>query len=91
MAEYLDGRISLFVGTHTHVQTNDYQKLNKGTLFISDLGMCGLFDSCLGMLKDNVVKKVGFGLPASFQSPSSGLAQIMVFTHYFLRIKTSVK
>lgn len=76
LAEYLDGRISLFVGTHTHVQTNDCQKLNKGTLFISDLGMCGLFDSCLGMLKDNVVKKVGFGLQASFQSPSSGLAQI---------------
>lgn len=72
LAEYLDGRVSLFFGTHTHVQTNDAQRLNKGTLFITDLGMCGLFDSCLGMMKESVIKRTAFGLPGVLQIAESG-------------------
>ncbi len=48
LANYLDGRVSAIVGTHTHVQTADERKMNKGTLYISDLGMCGPYDSILG-------------------------------------------
>lgn len=73
LAEYLDGRISLFMGTHTHVQTNDAQMLDKGTLFISDLGMCGLYDSCLGMLKESVINRTAFGLPGALQIAEEGL------------------
>lgn len=49
LARYLDGRISGLVGTHTHVPTADLQVLPKGTGYLSDCGMCGDYDSCIGM------------------------------------------
>lgn len=52
LARYLDGRISGFVGTHTHVPTADLQILPKGTGYLSDCGMCGDYDSCIGMKDD---------------------------------------
>lgn len=48
LAEYFDGRVSAVLGTHTHVQTNDLQILKKGTLFITDVGMNGPYDSVIG-------------------------------------------
>ncbi len=53
-----DGRISLFAGTHTHVQTADEMILPQGTGYITDLGMCGGIDSIIGMKKENVLRKV---------------------------------
>ncbi len=49
MAHYLDGRISGMFGTHTHVPTADAQILDNGTGFISDCGMCGDYNSVIGM------------------------------------------
>ena len=49
MAHYLDGRISGLFGTHTHVPTADAQILDNGTGFISDCGMCGDYNSIIGM------------------------------------------
>ena len=49
LAEYLKGRVSAIFGTHTHVQTADEQILSGGTGFISDAGMTGPIDSCLGV------------------------------------------
>ena len=49
LAYYLDGRASLVVGTHTHVQTADERVLPKGTGYITDLGMTGIIDSVIGM------------------------------------------
>jgi metallophosphoesterase (TIGR00282 family) len=51
LAYYLDGRVSLFAGTHTHVQTADERILPKGTGFISDLGMTGAAGGVIGMDK----------------------------------------
>jgi metallophosphoesterase (TIGR00282 family) len=51
LAFYLDGRVSLVAGTHTHVQTADERILPKGTAYITDLGMTGPVDSILGMDK----------------------------------------
>ncbi len=48
LAHYLDGKVSAVVGTHTHVQTMDEQILPKGTAYITDLGMCGPFNSVIG-------------------------------------------
>ncbi|MDA3823037.1 MAG: TIGR00282 family metallophosphoesterase [Bacteroidales bacterium] len=48
LALYLDGRVSLVVGTHTHVQTLDERILPKGTAYITDMGMCGPLDSVIG-------------------------------------------
>jgi len=49
LAYYLDGRASIVVGTHTHVQTADERVLPKGTAYITDLGMCGALDGVIGM------------------------------------------
>lgn len=55
---YVDGRASLVVGTHTHVQTSDEEILPNGTGYISDLGNCGATRSSLGMDKNLVIEKV---------------------------------
>ena len=49
MGWHLDGKVTLVVGTHTHVQTADERVLKKGTAFLTDAGMCGPFDSIIGM------------------------------------------
>lgn len=48
---YCDGRVSAVVSTHTHIPTADYQVLPGGTGYITDLGMCGNYDSVIGMDK----------------------------------------
>jgi metallophosphoesterase (TIGR00282 family) len=48
-AAYIDGRAAVLAGTHTHVPTSDERILPKGTAYITDLGMTGAKDSCLGM------------------------------------------
>lgn len=57
LAEYLDGRVSAVIGTHTHVATDDAQILKKGTGFITDVGMTGPEDSILGVKKELVIKR----------------------------------
>lgn len=57
LARYLDGRISGFVGTHTHVPTADLQILPKGTGYLSDCGMCGDYDSCIGMKPESSIMR----------------------------------
>jgi Uncharacterized protein conserved in bacteria len=47
LGHYLDGRVSIFVGTHTHVPTSDTKILNNGTAYQTDLGMCGDYDSVI--------------------------------------------
>ena len=55
MAYYLDGRVSVLFGTHTHVQTADERVLPKGTGYITDLGMTGPVESVLGIRVDQSV------------------------------------
>jgi hypothetical protein len=57
MGLHLDGRASLVVGTHTHVPTADARILPGGTAYLSDAGMCGDYDSVLGMQKDEPVRR----------------------------------
>ncbi len=57
MGHYLDGRVSVVVGTHTHAPTADYQILPGGTAFQSDAGMTGDYDSVIGMVKDEPVQR----------------------------------
>jgi 2',3'-cyclic-nucleotide 2'-phosphodiesterase len=63
LAEHINGRAALVVGTHTHVPTADAQILDPGTAFLSDIGMCGPQDSSLGADKDEVLKNFLTGLP----------------------------
>lgn len=55
---YLDGKVSAFFGTHTHVQTNDAQILPLGTGYITDLGMTGPVQSVLGVDKDIIISRL---------------------------------
>jgi len=67
LAWHLDGRVSAVLGTHTHVQTNDARLLKKGTAFITDLGMCGPLDSCLGMSVAPILRKFLTAAPERFE------------------------
>jgi metallophosphoesterase (TIGR00282 family) len=67
LALHLDGRISAVLGTHTHVQTADARLLPKGTAYVTDLGMCGPRDSCLGMEAESIVRRFMTGLPERFE------------------------
>lgn len=62
-AELVDGKVTLVVGTHTHVQTNDEQILDKGTGYITDLGFSGAVDSILGMKKEKVLYRLKTKMP----------------------------
>jgi metallophosphoesterase (TIGR00282 family) len=64
---YLDGRASVVVGTHTHVQTADERLLPHGTAYITDVGMVGPQHSIIGMDAASVVKKFITGLPHRFE------------------------
>ncbi len=66
MGHYLDGRCSMIFGTHTHIPTADAKILPGGSAFISDLGMCGPYDSVLGRRKDRVVKYMTTNMPQPF-------------------------
>lgn len=66
LAWMLNGKISALLGTHTHVQTNDARILPDGTAYLTDLGMCGPRDSCLGMAINPIVKRFVGGLPQRF-------------------------
>jgi len=57
VGHFLDGKASLVVGTHTHVPTNDARILSKGTGYMTDAGMCGDYDSVIGMDKSNSIQK----------------------------------
>ncbi len=63
LACYLDGRISAFFGTHTHVQTADEQILPGGTGFITDAGMTGPIDSVIGVRVDAAIEKMRTKIP----------------------------
>ena len=68
----LDGKVSAVLGTHTHVQTQDAKILDGGTAFISDVGMTGFADGCLGVEKNSVMKKILFGEQSRFEMPEEG-------------------
>ena len=57
MGHFLDGKATLVVGTHTHVPTSDLMILEKGTAYQTDAGMCGDYNSVIGMNKENSINK----------------------------------
>ena len=66
MGRYLDGRVSVVFGTHTHVQTADEQILPKGTAYITDVGMSGPMDGILGVESEIIIKRFLTHMPARF-------------------------
>ena len=73
---FVDGRASLVVGTHTHVPTADHQILPGGTAYMSDAGMCGDYDSSLGMDKEEPLNRFLTKLPRGRFEPAEGPATV---------------
>ncbi len=72
MGHLFDGKATVVVGTHTHVPTSDYRILEKGTAYQTDIGMCGDYNSVIGMNKDNSLKKFLKDSSAESHFPSLG-------------------
>jgi 2',3'-cyclic-nucleotide 2'-phosphodiesterase len=69
---YVDGRVSVVVGTHTHAPTADYRILPGGTAYQSDAGMCGDYESILGMHKDEPIRRFLQKTPGSRLEAATG-------------------
>lgn len=67
MGWYVDGKVSLLFGTHTHIMTADDRVLTKGTGYITDVGMTGGADGVIGVTKEKVIEKFLNGLPVRFE------------------------
>jgi metallophosphoesterase (TIGR00282 family) len=75
-AHFVDGRASLVVGTHTHQPTADHQILTGGTGFMSDAGMCGDYDSSIGMVWDEPLNRFLSKVPKGRFEAAAGPATI---------------
>jgi metallophosphoesterase (TIGR00282 family) len=76
MGHFADGRASLVVGTHSHVPTADAQILPGGTAYQSDAGMCGDYDSVIGMRKEPAVARFLRKMPGERMEPAEGEATL---------------
>ena len=65
---YLDGKVSAVVGTHTHVPTADERILDKGTAYLTDVGMTGPYDGIIGVQREAVIRRFMTSLPVRFES-----------------------
>jgi metallophosphoesterase (TIGR00282 family) len=76
LGHYADGRVSAVIGTHTHVPTADHQILPGGTAYLSDAGMCGDYDSVIGMRKEPSVQRFVTRMPGQKPQPAEGEATL---------------
>jgi metallophosphoesterase (TIGR00282 family) len=74
MGHFCDGRVTAVVGAHTHVPTGDAHIMANGTAYMSDAGMCGDYDSVIGMKKGPLVQRAATRLPVERKSPAEGPA-----------------
>lgn len=73
---HFDGRASVIVGTHTHTPTADERILPAGTAYMSDAGMCGDYESVLGMLTEEPINRFRTRVPRQRFEPSEGVATV---------------
>jgi 2',3'-cyclic-nucleotide 2'-phosphodiesterase len=73
---FLDGRVSVVVGTHTHVPTADLRVLPGGTAYMSDAGMCGDYNSVLGMDAEEPISRFLTKIPKGRYEPATGPATL---------------
>ncbi|MBR1544453.1 MAG: TIGR00282 family metallophosphoesterase [Alphaproteobacteria bacterium] len=76
LANYVDGKVSAVVGTHTHIPTSDAHILPQGTAFQTDAGMCGDYDSSIGMKKQASIDRFFDSTIRNHLEPSEGEATI---------------
>lgn len=76
MGHWCDGQASLVVGTHTHVPTGDAQILPQGTAYLTDAGMCGDYNSVIGMEKLEPLRRFITGMASGRFTPAEGPATL---------------
>jgi 2',3'-cyclic-nucleotide 2'-phosphodiesterase len=76
LGHWCDGRASLVVGTHTHVPTADAMVMGGGTAYLTDAGMCGDYNSVIGMEKDEPLRRFITGMPNGRFEPAVGEATL---------------
>ena len=76
IGHFFDGKATLVIGTHTHVPTNDARVLENGTAYQTDAGMCGNYNSVIGMDKLNSLKKFFKNKEAKKHFPANGEASL---------------
>jgi calcineurin-like phosphoesterase len=80
MGRFLDGKVSVVIGSHTHVQTADETILPGGTAYLTDAGMCGPEDSILGVRAEQVLQRFLTQMPVRFDvAPGPVVVQGAVF------------
>ncbi|MCF8240899.1 MAG: TIGR00282 family metallophosphoesterase [Melioribacteraceae bacterium] len=79
LVNFLDGKISILIGTHTHIQTADERIFPKGTGYITDVGMTGPYDSVIGMKTDAAVNRFLFQTPQKYQPATDNVHLSAVF------------
>ena len=85
LGHYLDGKVTGVLGTHTHVPTSDNKILKNGTAYQTDLGMCGDYNSVIGMNKENSIKRFFKDKNAVSHYPAEGegtLSGVIVETDF---------
>jgi metallophosphoesterase (TIGR00282 family) len=73
MANWLDGKVTAVIGTHTHIQTNDARVQRKGTAAITDAGMSGPHDSVIGVKAELAIRRMRTKLPVRFEPAEGGV------------------
>jgi metallophosphoesterase (TIGR00282 family) len=76
MGHFCDGRASAVIGTHSHIPTADYQILSHGTAYMTDAGMCGDYDSVIGMGKEGAIARFVRKLPGERLEVAEGEATL---------------
>lgn len=84
MGQYLDGKVSALVGTHTHIQTSDERILPNGTGYITDVGMTGPYDSVIGMKSTAAINRFLFATPQKYETAKDNVH----LTGMFFKIDT---
>ena len=75
MGHFFDGKATLFVGTHTHIPTNDGRILKNGTAYLTDAGMCGDYNSVIGMNTQNSINRF-LKKESTKHFPAEGIASL---------------
>ena len=79
LANFVDGRVSALVGTHTHTQTSDERIFPKGTAYITDVGMTGPYESVIGMKTEAALNRFLFQTPQKYQTAINDVHLSAVF------------
>lgn len=91
MGWFLDGRVAVVAGTHTHVQTADERILPKGTAYITDLGMTGPHNGVLGRDTERVLQRFTTQMPARFDVADADVRISGALIDYDMEAKQAVK